>query len=52
MFQIDFSEIDIKNLKILLQFSKDACPLDSLEGNIDNDYVDTLIQKLENAKNE
>ncbi len=49
MVQVDFSETDIKNLKVLLQFSKDACPLESLEGNLDNDYVDTLIVKLENA---
>lgn len=50
MVKVDFSQNDIKNLKVLLQFSKDACPLDSLEGNINNDYVDTLIEKLENAK--
>ena len=49
MVQVDFSATDMKNLKVLLQFSKDACPLESLEGNMDNDYVDTLIEKLENA---
>ena len=50
MVQIDFTEDDIKNLKTLLQFSKDTCPVESLEGNMDNDYVDTLIDKLEKAK--
>ncbi|MDR4491266.1 MAG: hypothetical protein R2685_10265 [Candidatus Nitrosocosmicus sp.] len=50
MVQIDFSEDDIKNLKTLLQFFKDACPVESLEGNMDNDYLDTLIDKLEKAK--
>lgn len=50
MVQLDFSEDDIKNLKTLLQFSKDACPVESLEGNMDNDYLDTLIDKLEKAK--
>jgi len=50
MVQIDFSEQDIRNLKTLLQFSKDACPVESLEGNIDNDYIDILIDKLEKAK--
>ena len=51
MVQIDFSENDIKNLKTILQFSKDACPIESLEGNMDNDYLDVLIKKLENASN-
>ncbi len=50
MVQIDFTAEDIKNIKTLLQFSKDACPVESLEGNIDNDYLDKLIQKLENVK--
>ena len=50
MVQIDLSEDDIKNLKVILQFSKDACPIESLEGNMDNDYLDSLIQKLENVK--
>jgi hypothetical protein len=50
MVQIDLSEDDIKNLKVILQFSKDACPIQSLEGNMDNDYLDSLIQKLENVK--
>ena len=51
MVQIDFSENDIKNLKTILQFSKDACPIESLEGNMDNDYLDVLIKKLDNASN-
>ncbi|CAN5814642.1 hypothetical protein BH23THE1_BH23THE1_12350 [soil metagenome] len=50
MVQVDLSEADIKNLKVILQFSKDACPIESLEGNMDNDYLDTLIQKLEDVK--
>ena len=50
MTQVDLTEDDIKNLKTLLQFSKDACPVESLDGNMDNDYLDILIQKLENAK--
>ncbi|MDR4490497.1 MAG: hypothetical protein R2685_06295 [Candidatus Nitrosocosmicus sp.] len=50
MVQIDFSEDDIKNLKTLLQFSKDACPVESLDGNMDNDYLDTLIDKSEKSK--
>ena len=50
MVQIDFTEDDIENLKTLLQFSKDACPVESLEGNMDNDYLDTLIDKLEKAQ--
>lgn len=50
MVQIDFTEDEIKNLKTLLQFSKDVCPVESLEGNMDNDYLDTLIDKLEKAK--
>ena len=50
MVQIDFSEVDIKNLKTLLLFSKDACPVESLEGNMDNDYLDMLIDKLEKSR--
>lgn len=44
MVQIDFSEHDIKNLKTLLQFSKDACPVESLDGNMDNDYLDIFME--------
>jgi len=50
MVQVNLSENDIKNLKVILQFSKDACPIESLEGNMDNDYLDTLIQKLDDIK--
>jgi hypothetical protein len=38
---VHFSAIDIKNLKLLLQFSKDVCSLESLEGNTEKDDVDT-----------
>lgn len=50
MVQIGFSENDIKNLKTLLQFSKDACSVESFEGTLDKDYLDTLIHKLEKSK--
>lgn len=37
---MDFSATEKKKLKVPLQFSKTACPLESLERNMDKDYVD------------
>lgn len=56
-----FSAIDIKNLKVLLQFSKDVCSLESLEGNTEKmmltlrkigecDGLEIIINEFNRAK--
>jgi len=47
--QVELSDEEIKIIIAILRFSKDACPIESLPENIDDDYVESLINVRKNT---
>jgi len=45
--QVELSDEEIKIIIAILRFSKDACPIESLPENIDDDYVESLVSMFE-----
>jgi hypothetical protein len=45
--QVELSDEEIKKIIAILRFSKDACPIESLPENIDEDEVERLVSKFE-----
>jgi hypothetical protein len=45
--QIELSDEEIKKIIAILRFSKDACPIESLPENIDDDDVESLVSMFE-----
>jgi hypothetical protein len=45
--QVELSDEEIKKIITILRFSKDACPIESLPENIDDDEVERLAKKFE-----
>jgi len=45
--QIKLSDEEIKKIIAILRFSKDACPIESLPANIDDDDVESLVSMFE-----
>ena len=45
--QIELSDEEIKIIIAILRFSKDACPIESLPENIDDDDVESLVSMFE-----
>jgi len=45
--QVELSDEEIKKIINILRFSKDACPIESLPENIDDDEVERLATKFE-----
>ena len=45
--QVELSDEEIKKIIAILRFSKDACPIESLPENIDDDYVESLVSMFE-----
>ena len=46
-YQFELSDDEIKKLIAILRFSKDACPIESLPENIDDDDVESLVSMFE-----
>jgi hypothetical protein len=44
--QVELSDEEIKKIIAILRFSKDACPIESIPENID-DEVERLVSKFE-----
>lgn len=47
--QVDLSDDEVKKVIAILRFAKDACPVESISGNIDDDAVEDLISKFEKS---
>lgn len=47
--QVDLSDVEVKKVIAILRFAKDACPVESISGNIDDDAVENLISKFEKS---
>jgi hypothetical protein len=45
--QVELSDEEIKKIIAILRFSKDACPIESLPENIDDDDVESLVSIFE-----
>ncbi len=45
--QIELSDEEIKKIITILRFSVDACPIESLPENVDNDKIENLVSKFE-----
>jgi hypothetical protein len=45
--QVELTHEEIKRIIAILRFSKDACPIESLPENIDDDEVERLVSKFE-----
>ena len=45
--QVELSDEEIKKIIAILRFSKDACPIESLPENIDDDDVESLVSMFE-----
>jgi hypothetical protein len=45
--QVELSDEEIKKIIAILRFSKDACPIESLPENIDDDGVESLVSRFE-----
>jgi hypothetical protein len=45
--QIEISDEEIKKIIAILRFSKDACPIESLPVNIDDDDVESIVSMFE-----
>jgi len=45
--QIKLSDEEIKKIIAILRFSKDACRIESLPANIDDDDVESLVSMFE-----
>jgi hypothetical protein len=47
--QVELSDEELKKLIVILRFSKDACPIESLPEKIESHEVDSLVSKFEKA---
>lgn len=45
--QVELSDEEIRKIIAILRFSKDACPIESIPENIDDEEVERLISKFE-----
>jgi hypothetical protein len=45
--QVELSDEEIKKIIAILRFSKDACPIESIPENIDDEEVERLVSKFE-----
>jgi hypothetical protein len=45
--QVELTDEEIKRIIVILRFPKDACPIESLPENIDDEEVERLVSKFE-----
>jgi hypothetical protein len=48
-YQVDLSDVEVKKVIAILRFAKDACRVESISENIDDDAVENLISKFEKS---
>ncbi len=47
--QVELSNDEVKKVIAILRFAKDACPVESISENIDDDAVENLMSKFEKS---
>ena len=47
--QMELSAEEVKKVIAILRFAKDACPVESISGNIDDDAIESLVSKFEKS---